>query len=64
MRARLDAVVQSDDVRMAERLEYLDLSVEVFLQFLVEPREFDGLDGYGGARDLERIAGQPDAFPS
>ncbi len=48
----LDAVMECDDVRVPERLEDLDLAVEVFLQLLVQAGEFDGLDGNGGTRDL------------
>ena len=40
--------MEGDDVRMAESLEDLDLSIEVLLELLVQAFEFDGLDGDGG----------------
>jgi len=44
--------MEGDDVGVPERLEDVDLAVEVFLEFLVELREVDRLDGYGGVGRL------------
>ncbi len=54
MGARLDTVVQGDDVRVTERLEDLDLAIEILFELLVQTSEFDRLDGDGGIRYLSR----------
>lgn len=43
------AVDESDDMRMIEALENLDLRVEILLQLPVQLRQVDRLDGDIGA---------------
>ncbi len=44
--------MEGNDMRVAESLKDLDLSVEVFFQLRAQSEQFDGLDGYSSAREL------------
>ena len=52
---RLDAVVEGNDMWVAEGFKDLDFAIEVLLQLLVKTGKFDGFDGNGGARFLRTI---------
>ena len=47
--------MEGDDVRMPERLEDVNLSVEILFELLVQLPEVDGFDGYCGIGCLYRV---------
>lgn len=57
VRGRLDTVMEGDDVRMPQRLEDLNLPKQVLLKLLVQPGEFDRLDGDGSFGLLQQKRG-------
>jgi hypothetical protein len=52
MRARLDAIMESNDMRVPKGLENLNFAIEIFLQLLVQTGKLDRLDGYQSTSDL------------